>query len=89
MAMQRPTAFNSMSGSKLVFWLVNNGTDFAWWAAEKIAPWILIRFVGVRPELLAISPKTGRNRVMNIIRGVEPLSLRFPGINVDSAADFT
>ena len=74
-------------GSNLVFWLVNNGADFAWWVAEKIAPSMLIRFVGVRPELVAASPKAAQDRVMNIVRAIEPLSLRFPGINVDSTAD--
>lgn len=82
-----PVTVDASRGSKFTFWLVNNGADFAWWAAEKIAPSVLIRFVGVRPELVAASPKVEQDRVMNIVRAIEPLSLRFPGINVDSAPD--
>ena len=82
-----PVSVDASRGSNLVFWLVNNGADFAWWVAEKIAPSMLIRFVGVRPELVAASPKAAQDRVMNIVRAIEPLSLRFPGINVDSTAD--
>ena len=79
-----PVAVDTSRGSKFAFWLVNHGADFAWWAAEKIAPSALIRFVGVRPELVAASPKVEQDRVMNIVRAIEPLSLRYPGINVDS-----
>ena len=46
---------------------------------------MLIRFVGVRPELVAASPKVEQDRVVNTVRAIEPLSLRFPGINVDSS----
>jgi pimeloyl-ACP methyl ester carboxylesterase len=50
---------------------------------------MLIRFVGVRPELVAASPKAEQDRVMNIVWSVEPLSMRFPGIGIDSAANLT
>jgi pimeloyl-ACP methyl ester carboxylesterase len=82
-----PVSVEKSRGSKFVFWLVNNGADFTWWAAEKIAPSVLIRFVGVPPELVAASPKAERDRVMGIVRSIEPLSLRFPGINLDSNPD--
>jgi pimeloyl-ACP methyl ester carboxylesterase len=82
-----PVSMDASRGSKFAFWLVNNGADFVWWAAEKIAPSVLIRFVGVRPELVAASPNIEQDQVMNIVRAIEPLSLRFPGINVDSTPD--
>jgi 2-hydroxy-6-oxonona-2,4-dienedioate hydrolase len=82
-----PVAVEESRTSALVLWLVNNGADFVWWAAEKIAPSILIRFIGVRPELFASSPRAEQERVMQIIRSVEPLSRRFPGINIDSHPD--
>jgi 2-hydroxy-6-oxonona-2,4-dienedioate hydrolase len=82
-----PVMVDTSRASKFTFWLVSNGADFAWWAAEKIAPAMLIRFVGVRPELVAASPKVEQDRVMNIVKAIEPLSLRFPGINLDSAPD--
>ena len=82
-----PVSVEASRGSKLVFWLVNAGADFCWWALEKVAPSLLIRFIGVRPELVAASPKADRDRVTSIVRGIQPLSLRFPGINLDSTPD--
>lgn len=79
-----PVAIESSRGSKLAFWLVNAGMDFAWWAAEKMALAVLIRFLGVRPELFRAAPNSERDRVMQLVRSVQPLSLRFAGINVDS-----
>jgi pimeloyl-ACP methyl ester carboxylesterase len=55
-----------------------------WWALEKITPSMLIRFVGVPPELVAASSKAEQDRVMSIVKSIEPLSLRMPGINIDS-----
>jgi pimeloyl-ACP methyl ester carboxylesterase len=82
-----PVSVEASRGSEFVFWLVNTGADFTWWAAEKLAPSVLIRFVGVRPELVATSSKAEQDRVMGIVRSIEPLSLRFPGINLDSNPD--
>ena len=82
-----PVSVDASRASKFTFWLVNNGADFAWWAVEKLAPSVLIRFIGVPPELFAVSSKAQQDRVMNIVRAVEPLSLRFPGINIDSTPD--
>ena len=48
-----PVSVEASRGSKFVFWLVNIGADFTWWAAERFVPSALIRFVGVRPELVA------------------------------------
>jgi hypothetical protein len=41
-----PTSAVSMErsrGSKVVLWPVENGAHFGWWAAEKIAPSMLVR----------------------------------------------
>ncbi|RTM10906.1 MAG: alpha/beta hydrolase [Hyphomicrobiales bacterium] len=80
-------SINVNRGNKFAFWAVNAGGDFAWWAAETIAPSTLIRFVGVRPAVVAAAPQAERGRVMSFVRSVEPLSLRFPGINIDSAPE--
>lgn len=82
-----PVSVDTRRGSQLAFRLVNTGMDFVWWSAEKVAPSILIRFLGVPPELLADAPPSERNRVMGIVRSVQPLSLRFAGINIDSTPD--
>ncbi len=73
--------------SKLALWAVSAGGDFVWWVAEKVNPSMLIRFVGVPPELVAAASPAERDRVMGIVRGVEPLSMRFHGINIDSTVD--
>jgi pimeloyl-ACP methyl ester carboxylesterase len=79
-----PVAIEESRGSQFAFWLVNNGADFAWWAAETISPSMLIRFVGVPPEVVWASPEAEQDRIMRIVRSIEPLSSRFPGINIDS-----
>ncbi|MEY9626406.1 alpha/beta fold hydrolase [Sinorhizobium fredii] len=84
---QNPVMVEGSRGSAFVLWLVNAGADFAWWAMEKIAPSVLIRFIGVPPELVEAASAKEQDRVLDIVRSVEPLSRRFPGINIDSAPD--
>lgn len=79
-----PVSITAGRGNDFAFWAVRNGGDFAWWAAEKVAPSTLIRFLGVRPELVASLAE--RDRVMALVESIEPLSLRFAGINVDGNA---
>lgn len=86
-APQSPVAIEPSRGSRLAFRAVNAGGDFAWWAAMKTAPSVLVRFLGVRPELLAAASPAEREGVMAVVRSVEPLSLRYRGINVDSTPD--
>lgn len=80
-----PVSVDASRGSKVTLWLVNAGMDFAWWTVEKLAPSVLIRFIGVPPELLADAPRDERDRIMAVVRNIQPLSLRFAGINIDSA----
>jgi pimeloyl-ACP methyl ester carboxylesterase len=84
-APESPVAIEASRGSRFAFWAVSVGGDFAWWAAERSTPSVLIRFMGVRPEVYAAAAKAERARVLRIVDSVQPLSLRFPGINVDSA----
>jgi pimeloyl-ACP methyl ester carboxylesterase len=78
-----PVSISAGRGDQFAFWAVNTGGDFAWWAAEKIAPSILIRFLGVNPELIRSAPEATRARVMSVVKSIEPLSSRVAGINVD------
>jgi pimeloyl-ACP methyl ester carboxylesterase len=77
-------AVEGSRASALVLWLVNNGADFSWWMTEKIAPSILIRFIGVPPQVVASSSRAEQARVMRIVRSIKPLTQRFAGINIDS-----
>jgi pimeloyl-ACP methyl ester carboxylesterase len=81
-----PVSITAGRGNEFAFWAVNNGGDLAWWAAEKLAPSVLIRFIGVRPELVSTATVATRRRVMNMVETIEPLSSRFTGIVVDSHA---
>jgi len=82
-----PVSIQAGRGNELVFWLVNAGADFVWWAMDKCAPSRLVRFVGVRPEIVAASSEAEQQRVMRIIGNIEPLSRRFHGANIDSYHD--
>jgi len=86
-APESPVSIEPSRGSRFAFWTVNAGGDFAWWAAMKMAPSILVRFLGVRPEVFATASPAERQRVLDIVRSVEPLSQRYRGINVDSTPD--
>ena len=68
---------------RLAFRAVRAGGDFAWWAAEKLAPLTLLRLAGVRPALVAAAPQAERDRLMGILKRVEPVSLRMPGLGID------
>ncbi|MDP3748106.1 MAG: alpha/beta hydrolase [Phenylobacterium sp.] len=48
---------------------------------------ILVRFLGGQPEVFATASPAERQRVLDIVRSVEPLSQRYRGINVDSTPD--
>ncbi|MGE0409953.1 MAG: alpha/beta fold hydrolase [Amphiplicatus sp.] len=82
-----PVAVEASRGSRFVFWAVNAGADFAWWTMKKLAPSVLIRFMGVPPRIVAAATREQRDRVMRLVRSIQPLSRRFPGINIDSHPD--
>ncbi|MGJ4945824.1 alpha/beta hydrolase [Bradyrhizobium sp. HKCCYLS1011] len=79
-----PVAVEGSRASAFVLWLVNTGADFIWWALEKLAPSILVRFVGIPPDLFARASQAEQDRVRQMLRDIEPLSCRFRGINLDS-----
>ena len=79
-----PAEIEKSRGSRLAFWLVNAGADFVWWALEKMTPTTLIRFLGVSPEVFANASYADQQRVLRWVRSVQPLSMRFQGINIDS-----
>jgi pimeloyl-ACP methyl ester carboxylesterase len=64
-----PVSIEASRGSKFAFWAVNVGGDFAWWAAETIAPSTLVRFLGVPPQLVAAASPAERDRVMSTQAG--------------------
>jgi pimeloyl-ACP methyl ester carboxylesterase len=85
-APEAPVSVPQDRGSKLVLFLVRTGADLFWWITERLAPSLLVRFVGVAPDLLTDLPPTTRRRVMSIVAAIEPLSWRMRGIAIDSVA---
>lgn len=79
-----PAEIEKSRGSRLAFTLVNYGADFVWWAFEQMTPTILIRFLGVSSEVFAHATYADQQRVLQWVRSVQPLSMRFQGINIDS-----
>lgn len=73
-------------GSQLVLRIVMAGADFAWWTASKLARPLLVRFLGVPPNLEAAAPIREREKVTAIIDSVLPLSERLPGLQIDSTS---
>ena len=85
---ESPVSIKEGRGNKFAFWLVNTGGDFVWWAAEKIAPSILIRFLWAsKPSLVPAAPQSERERVTGIIDSVRATFAAFPGINADSTPE--
>ncbi|WP_082906084.1 alpha/beta hydrolase [Bradyrhizobium centrolobii] len=85
-----PASLVSIEGSrasKFAFWLVNSGAEFAWWSLERIAPSILVRFLGVSPAVLRAASQSEKDRVLHIMKSVQPLSRRFRGVNLDTVSD--
>ena len=84
-----PLATRRQADFPVILWLVNAGADFAWWALERIAPDMLIRFVGVPPEVVRAAAPQDRDAVLALVHSINPLSARFAGINVDSQPDLS
>lgn len=82
-----PVRVDPSRSSTIALWLVNHGADFTWWALEKLAPAMLMRFAGVRPEIFAGASKAERIRAKELLGTMQPLSPRLAGIAIDSKAD--
>lgn len=74
-------------GHPVLLDLVTTGADFVWWSAMRVAPSLLVRFIGVPPALLDTLPDSEREEVMRMVRAVLPLSERARGIAIDSVSD--
>ncbi len=72
---------------RLALWIANAGGDFLWWAAEQVTPSLLVRFLGVPPDVVAQASAADRKRVAAIVAGVQPLWLRHLGIGIDGLPD--
>jgi 2-hydroxy-6-oxonona-2,4-dienedioate hydrolase len=70
--------------NSVVLRIIYSGADFAYWAALRAARRIVVRFMGVEPELEAQAPASERQRISGIMADVLPLSRRLPGLRNDA-----
>lgn len=84
-APESPVAVDPTGGSRLAFAVVKAGGDLFWWALRGLAPSLVVRFVGVPPDVLAAADGAERARIAATIAAVAPLSARAEGIRIDSA----
>jgi pimeloyl-ACP methyl ester carboxylesterase len=73
--------------SRAVLRLVEGSADFLFWLATRVARPAVVRFLGVVPELERRATASDRARVTEVMEMILPLSLRVPGIDVDSRAE--
>lgn len=71
--------------SQAVLRLIERAADFPFWAATRLQRSAVVRFLGVPPSVEATAPEEERERVNEILRSIQPLSVRVRGIEVDSA----
>jgi pimeloyl-ACP methyl ester carboxylesterase len=72
--------------SNMVMDAVIAGADFIFWLATKVARPLVVRFLGVPPEIEAKAASDDRRKVSDIMRSILPLSRRLPGLLNDSRA---
>lgn len=72
--------------NRAVMATIMNGADFAFWLAIRLARRVVLRFLGVPPEVDAAADATERERLTWIMEGILPLSRRLAGIRNDGEA---
>ena len=65
--------------------LVMSGADLAWWLAMRLARSKVVQFLGVPPAVEARASPAERERVTEIIKSIQPLSMRIAGIRNEAA----
>ena len=72
------------ASNKLVLNVILSGADLAYWLALRVSRRLVVRFMGVPPDLEARASYRERNRVTEVLQMVLPLSRRVAGIRLDS-----
>jgi 2-hydroxy-6-oxonona-2,4-dienedioate hydrolase len=70
--------------NSVVLRIIYSGADFAYWATLRAVRRIVVRFMGVEPDLEAKAPESERQRISGIMADVLPLSRRLPGLRNDA-----
>jgi pimeloyl-ACP methyl ester carboxylesterase len=75
--------------SNALFKMINSSADFAYWLTTRVARKPMVRFVGVNPALVAQAPKQERQKVVEIMDAMLPISARTSGMRNDGAIAIT
>jgi pimeloyl-ACP methyl ester carboxylesterase len=75
--------------SRMVLRLVESSADFLLWFAMRFAGASVIRFLGVRPEVVANAGHEEHARITKFMRSILPLSSRVRGIAIDSSTEIS
>jgi 2-hydroxy-6-oxonona-2,4-dienedioate hydrolase len=65
--------------------LVMSGADLSWWLAMRLVRSKVVQFLGVPPEVEARASSAERERVNEIMKSIQPLSMRIEGIRNEAA----
>ena len=72
-------------GNRIVLKVVQAGSDIAYWSMLHGTPSVVIRFMGVPPEVLKKADLGDRQWATRVLTSVHPLSMRVAGIANDSS----
>jgi pimeloyl-ACP methyl ester carboxylesterase len=72
--------------NRALFKVFQAGSDLAFWSILHVAPSMVVRLIGVPPEVLEKANSEERLATMRTINSLLPVSMRMSGIEVDSSA---
>ncbi len=75
---------NSFGVGRLLLAIARAGIDFPYWLATRIAPALMIRFSGAPSRIYAAAPRSERDFLVAVMRGMQPLSARLTGLANDA-----
>ena len=81
---EMPGVANSRS-NRIVLTAIENGADFAYWAASRVWRSAVVRFLGVLPELDRLASAESRADLTRVMNSLQPLSARMAGLRNDSS----
>jgi pimeloyl-ACP methyl ester carboxylesterase len=81
----RTVKLDSTPGNQAVLKVIQAGADFAYWSMLHVTPSVLIRFIGVPPEVLEKAGPDDRRWANHVLSSILPLSMRVAGVTNDSS----
>jgi pimeloyl-ACP methyl ester carboxylesterase len=76
---------DSTPGNQAVLKVVQGGSDFIYWLMLHVTPSVVVRFMGVPPEVMEKADPDERQWAASVMTSVLPLSMRVAGIESDSS----